>query len=98
MNNKFPKIYFGLLLIFLAIISYHTFFYPPMSDYWQMFYFFHHIDDLPKISNLPQWLHVANLDPVEQMRYQPLSHFFYFTLHLLFGSNYVFYNIANFLF
>ena len=97
-KNRFAIIYIFLLFIFLLIVAFPSLFYPPLSDHYEMFYFFHHLDELPKLPASFQWLHILNLDPFEQMRYQPLSHLFYYILHLLFGSNFTFFNIFNFLF
>ncbi len=95
LKGKFTFLYFSFLFILLIIVFYPSFSTPPLSDSWEMFYSFHHLDEKPGDMG---WLHVLNHDPYEQMRYQPLSHMFYYIFHLLFGSNYYAYNIINFLF
>ena len=67
---------------------------PPRSDYWQMFYFFHHLDELP---GSVKWPHVLNYNVFSQIRYQPLSHLYYYFLHRLVDSDFIFFNISNFL-
>ncbi|MCF7916174.1 MAG: tetratricopeptide repeat protein [Candidatus Omnitrophica bacterium] len=95
LKKRFTIVYFFLLFILLVAIFYPSFSNPPLSDSWEMFYTFHHLDEKP---GPIKWLHVLNHDPYEQMRYQPLSHMFYYIFHLVFGSNYYIYNILNFLF
>jgi tetratricopeptide (TPR) repeat protein len=72
-----------------------SFLLPPLSDDWHMFYFIHHLDDLP---GRLKWLHILNYDPFEQMRFQPLSRIFYYLMHLAFGANFVYYKIINLVF
>lgn len=69
--------------------------YPPLSDSWEMLYSYHHLDKYP---GSWKWLHVFNLDPLEKMRFQPLAMFFYYALHLVFGSRFVIYKTLNLLF
>jgi len=94
-NNKFDLIYSFTLFGLLLIIALPSFFHPPVSDYWNWFYSFSHLDEF---SGRTKWLHLLNYDPSEQMRYQPLSHLFYYVFHCLFGSNFIFFNIFNFIF
>ncbi|MDD5130444.1 MAG: hypothetical protein PHS66_05290 [Candidatus Omnitrophica bacterium] len=95
MKNKFSLIYFFLLFILLLGVSFPSLAYPPLSDYWEIFYFFHHLDELPGLSQMGQWLHCLNTDPIEQMSYRPLFGLYYYLIHLLFGSHYVLFNIFN---
>lgn len=94
-KKKFKYIFFGLLFFSLIIVYFPALFYPPVSDYWEIFHFFHSIDQR---SGPVKLLHILNRDPCEQMRYQPLSVVFYYILHLIFGSNFIFFNLFNFLF
>ncbi|MCX5694581.1 MAG: hypothetical protein NT014_05630 [Candidatus Omnitrophica bacterium] len=94
-KNTFSAIYFLLLFILLLSVSFPSLSYPPLSDYWEIFYFFHHLDKLPGLSQMGQWLHCLNTDPIEQMSYRPLFGLYYYLIHLLFGSNYVLFNIFN---
>jgi len=93
--SKYEIIYFFILFILLLIISSPALTYPPHSDTWHMFYFIHHLDELP---GPVKWLHIANYDPFERMRCQPLSRYFFYIMYLIFKDNYVLYNIVNFLF
>lgn len=95
-NNKTFDLTFSLiLLVLLSILAFPSLSNPPISDYWPtMFHPFHSFENLPG----PAWQHVLNIDPCEQMRYQPLSRIFYYVLHNIFGSNYIMYNVINFVF
>ena len=89
------QIYFCLLLLVLLLSCFSSFLFPPISDYWgTMFYPFHHLEES---SGSTKWFHVLNIDPFEQMRYQPLSRLLYYILFFFFGSNFIFFNIVNFL-
>jgi Tetratricopeptide repeat len=90
--KNFILAYFALIFIFLLIDAWPSFFLPPLSDDWHMFYFIHHLGQLP--GNF-KWLHILNYDPFEQMRFQPLSRMFYYLLHLLFGTNFIFFKLFN---
>lgn len=94
-KKKLNLIYSIVLFIMLLTISFPSLSYPPLSDYWEMFYFFHHLSEK---TGLIKWLHILNHDPWEHIRYQPLSRIFLYTFHLTFGSNFIFFNIFNFLF
>ena len=85
---------FVLLATFLAV-SLPSLSYPPLSDDWEKFHFFQHLEERP---GPVKWLHILNHDPNERMRYQPLSRIFYYTFHLVFGSNFMFFQLFNFLF
>jgi hypothetical protein len=85
-------VYFSLIFIFLLIEAWPTFFLPPLSDDWHMFYFIHHLPELP--GNC-KWLHILNYDPFEQMRFQPLSRIFYYGLHSFFGTNFAVFKLFN---
>ena len=85
---------FVLLATFLAV-SLPSLSYPPLSDDWEKFHFFQHLEERP---GSVKWLHILNHDPNERMRYQPLSRIFYYTFHLVFGSNFMFFQLFNFLF
>jgi len=94
-KNRFNLIYGFVLFSLLLIIAFPSFSFPPMSDYWStMFYPFHNLEEF---SNSAKWSHVLNIDPFEQMRYQPLSRVFYYILFFFFGSNFMVFNIVNFL-
>ena len=94
-KKKPIQIYFCLLLLALLISCFSSFLFPPMSDYWgTTFYPFHHLEES---SGSIKWFHVLNIDPFEQMRYQPLSRLLYYILFLFFGSNFMVFNIVNFL-
>lgn len=95
-NNKHFDLIFSLILLgLLLIVAFPSLYNPPISDYWPtMFYPFHSFEALPG----PTWIHVLNIDPCEQMRYQPLSRIFYYILHSIFGSNYFMYNFFNLIF
>jgi len=95
MDKKFNKIYFSLLLIILLFVSFPSLFFPPISDYWEMLYSFHHLERFP---GTIKCLNIFNFDPVEQVGYRPLAHFLYYIIHLIVGSNYTFFNVINFLF
>lgn len=94
-GNKFDLIYAIILFILLLSVNFPCFSYPPLSDHWETFYFFHHLDKMP---GQIKWLHILNHDPVEHVRYQPLSRVPPYIFHLLFGSNFIFFGIFNFLF
>lgn len=94
-GNNFSFVCGVLLFVILFIICFPSFSYPPLSDDWQLFYFFQHLSDKP---GLIKCLHVLNYDPCENMRFQPLSRIFYYVFHLLFGSSFIFFKIFNFLF
>jgi len=94
LNKKFHILYGLIILGVLFCIFYPRLFSPPISDYWEMFYSFHQLDGATSFEKIA---HVINHDPLERMRYQPLSHIFYYCLHTIFGSNFMVFNIANFL-
>jgi tetratricopeptide (TPR) repeat protein len=94
-EHKFDYIYAIMLFVLLFAIAFPSFFYPPLSDGWEMFYFFHHLDERP---GPVTWLHIFNHDPVEHIRYQPFSRVLPFIFFVVFGSEFVFFNIFNFLF
>ncbi len=100
-NNLFFKknlefIRLSVLLVLLLIIYFRAFCIPPRSDFWHMFYFFHHLDQFP---GPVKWLHVINYDLFEQMRYQPIPPFLFYLYHLVFGANFIlFTNLINFIF
>ena len=95
MSKKSLVIYIVLLFVIFAGVSFSSFSYPPLSDDWEVFYSFHHLD---QFSGSVEWLHILNFDVVEKMGYRPLSHLFYYVLHLVFGSNFMFFQLFNFLF
>ena len=95
MKNRFTLI-FGLLIFgTLYFILFSTLAYPPISDDWHLFSFFHQLNEKP---GLIKWLHVLNYDPCEHMRFQPLSRIFYYMFHITFGSNFIFFKVFNFMF
>ena len=94
-RDKFSLLYSFIIFSLLLVVAFPSLSFPPISDYWStMFYPFHHFNEL---SGPFKWLHVLNIDPCEQMRFQPLSRVFYYILHLVFGSNFMFFNIVNFI-
>ena len=90
--KNFIPAYFAFIFIFLLLDAWPTFFLPPLSDDWHMFYFIHHLGELP---GPVKWLHILNYDPFEQMRFQPFSRIFYYFLHLLFGTNFMIFKVFN---
>lgn len=95
MKNKSALVFSFLILGLLLSIFFPSFFFPPVGDYPEVFYFFHNLGG----RNGPiEWLHVLNRDPSWQMRYQPLAYIFHYIIHRTFGSVYEVYNIVNFLF
>lgn len=93
-KSNFDLIYACLLFFLLLFISFPSLSFPPLSDTWEMLHFFHSLDELP---GHMKWLHILNHDPNEHMRYQPFSRIFFYAFHLMFGSNFTFFNIFNFL-
>ncbi|MBL7197797.1 MAG: hypothetical protein ISS47_06830, partial [Candidatus Omnitrophica bacterium] len=93
-DKKFYILYSFIILGVLFGIFYPRLSSPPISDYWEMFYSFHHLEEFPGSFKC---LNILNFDAVEQVGYRPLAHLFYYILHLVFGSNFVFFNIVNFL-
>jgi len=94
-NAKGNLIFFFLLLGSLLLVAYQAFSYPPLSDYWEMFYSFHNLERFP---GQIKCLHLLGFDPVEQVGFRPLANLFYYIFYLLFGSGFIFYNILNFIF
>lgn len=80
------------LLVFLLWNAFACFVYPPLSDSWEMFYFFHTLDARP---GQYKWLHILNHDPHEKIRFQPFSRCFYYFFHLLAGSEFKWFKVAN---
>lgn len=94
-KSKYILIYFIILFLVLAILYSSSFSNPPRSDYWSAFYFFHLVNS-PQ--SPPSWLHVLTYDPWAHGTFRPLSFFFLYLEHLVFGSSFVWNHIANFLF
>ena len=95
LKNYFSLIFFALLLLFLFLFLRSSLGTPLLSDCLEMFYSFHNLNNFP---GPLKWMHVLNLDAFERMRYQPVSHLFYYLSHLLFGANFIYYKIINFVF
>lgn len=93
-KKKFILIYFCLLFILLLFVYFPSFFYPPRSDWWSTAYFFHRIDTL--IDNPAKWLHILQYDPWNDSRFQPLGYVILYFEKLLFGSNFPYFQIFNF--
>ena len=92
-NKKFYIICSFVILPVLLGIFYPCLSFPPISDSWEMLYSFHHLDELP---GLVKSLHLLNFDIFEQVGHRPLAHTFYYIIHLVFGSSFMFVNIFNF--
>ena len=92
-NNKFDLIFYTVIFIALIAVAHPSLFFPPISDMASLFYFFHHLDELP---GTVKWLHVMNFDPFEKMRFYPLAFTFYYLFFKIFGSNFFFFNLMNF--
>ncbi len=94
-KKRFIPIYFGILFISLSFVYWPSFFYPLRSDFWSTFYFFHRIDYLavPFI----KWLNILQYDPWSQVRFQPLAYSILYLERSVFGSNFTFFHIFNFL-
>lgn len=88
------RIYFFLIFVLLAVIYFPSFFDPPRSDYWAAFYFFHNLNFYPGVY---KWLHILNYDPFTQVRFQPFAYLLMYLQHLIFGSNFFYYHVVNFL-
>lgn len=94
--KNYSTIRFFILFVLLLIVYRSAFSIPPRSDFWHMFYFFHHLDQFP---GAVKWLHVVNYDFFEQMRFQPIPPLLFYLYHLVFGSYFIqFNNIMNFVF
>ncbi|HQO37885.1 MAG TPA: hypothetical protein PLP56_05250 [Candidatus Omnitrophota bacterium] len=70
-----------------------SFFMPPRSDYWSLFYFFHHLDAIG--GSFPPWMHVMNWDPFEQVRFRPLAHLIPYVIFLLSGPEHILAYVFN---
>lgn len=88
------SLFFGLLFLSLLVIYLPTFFHPPRSDCWTLFYFFHHIE---KLDGTCKWLYVLRFDPWTQIRFQPLAYLILYLEYCIFGSNYMWYHYIHFL-
>lgn len=96
-KNGFNYICVGVLLTLIFVICSRIFFYPPLSDFWSLLYVFHHLDEFPKAFQGWQWIHFLNWDPNEHISFRPLFCIYYYGFYRLFGPNYIFLNILNFL-
>lgn len=93
-KKKFTLVYFCLLFISLSFVYFPSFFYPLRSDWWSTAYFFHSINNFPAAS---KWMHIFQYDPWSQIRFQPLAYSILYIERLLFGSNFVYFHIFNFI-
>lgn len=82
-------IFAGLLIIYLP-----SFDNPPHGDYWEAFYSFKQYRSAPAIGRL---LLIVNHDPWQDGTFRPFSYLFLYLAHSLFGSEFVWYGILNFL-
>jgi len=86
-------IYFLLLFGVLLLVFSPTFFSPPRSDYWCLFYHFHDYQELPVLERV---MEVVNYDVWEHGTYRPLFHLVLYWLWLSFGANYIWYHLMTF--
>ncbi len=93
-KKKAIPIYFVSLSILLLFVYLPSFSHPPRSDFWSTAYFFHSINSFPAAS---KWMHIFQYDPWSQVRFQPLAYSILYIEHLLFGSNFVYFHIFNFI-
>jgi len=93
LKDKTIPLYFILFFAILTVIYYPTFFNAPRSDWWESLYFFHTIY---ANSNPLQLLHILNTDCVQHTSFRPLSHFILYIQHFIFGSNFFYIHVINF--
>ena len=93
-GRAFDRTFALLLGLLLVAVAYPCLAYPPISDSWEMFYFFHHVGSRPGGHG---WLHIFNHDPYERIRFQPFSRLYYYSFFRLFGTDLSWINAANLL-
>ncbi len=93
-KEKFVITYFFFLFVFLTAIYLYSFFDPPRSDYWSLFFFFHHINVMP---GEMKWLHILNYDPLHQVNFYPLAHLIIYAEYIIFGSNHLYFHAIHFI-
>jgi len=87
--------YFVFLFGLLFYLYYPSFFHPPRSDYWPALYFFYRID---AIGGPLKWACLLAHDPLINATFRPLSFLVAYGEHHVFGTNYSFPQVLNFLF
>jgi hypothetical protein len=87
------QMYFLIIFTILLLVYLPSFFDPLRSDYLPLFYFFHHLDDLP---GAVKWLHLLNYDPLNQVNFYPLTHVIMYLEYLVFGSQSFYYHFLHF--
>ena len=92
-KKRFFQIYFCLLFILLVFLYFPSFFYPPRSDHWTAFYFFHNIEGL---RGFYKWKEVVLYDPLINTTFRPVSFLILYFEHLVFNAKYIYYQFVNF--
>ena len=87
------QVYFFIIFTLLFLVYLPSFFDPLRSDYLPLFYFFHHLNDLP---GAVKWLHLLNYDPLNQVNFYPLTHVIMYLEYLVFGSWSFYYHLLHF--
>lgn len=89
----FARVWLALLIGSLAAVFHSNFSAPPRSDWWCLLHYFHSWRGLPPLERAFQ---VINYDICGHGTYRPLFHVFLYWLHLLFGSGWFWFHVANF--
>lgn len=89
-----PALILAGLCLLLLLIYLPSFANPPHGDYWEAFYSFQQYRAAPAARRL---LLIVNHDPWQDGTFRPFSYLFLYLAHALFGSEFIWYGIFNFL-
>lgn len=94
LNQKKILLCFILLFILLLWLYCPVFFYPPRSDHWPALYNFYRIETL---GGSNKWIYLITYDPLINATFRPLSFLLLYFEYCIFGSNFIYMNIINFI-
>ena len=87
-------LFFAALFISLFFLYSSSFTNPPRSDYWSVLYVFHQVEASSGSSNL---MEIINHDPWQDGTYRPLAHILIYLEHKIFGADFLWNHIINFI-
>lgn len=95
MNMKRTPILLFFAALFLALFFLYSssFSNPPRSDYWSVLHVFHQVQASPEPSNL---MEIINHDPWQDGTYRPLAHILLYLEYKIFGADFIWNHIVNF--
>ena len=86
-------LFFAALFLALFFLYSSSFSNPPRSDYWSVLYVFHQVQASPEPSNL---MDIVNHDPWQDGTYRPLAHLLLYLEYRVFGADFIWNHIVNF--